>query len=105
MRYCHSFLVPVIALAACVAALAQTPTYDNLGRTPSAEEIRAWDTSVGVEGKELPPGSGTAKQGAPIYAQKCVQCHGPTGTEGPSRVLVGGKGMLKSLNPVKPLCA
>ena len=51
-----SVLVPVMAAAACVAALAQTPPY-NLGRTPTAEEIRAGDTAIGVEGKELPPGS------------------------------------------------
>ncbi len=78
-------------------SLAQTPTY-NLGRTPSAEEIRAWDIAIAPAGKELPPGSGTAKEGAPIYAQKCAQCHGPTGTEAKflHGALVGGKGTLAS---------
>jgi hypothetical protein len=85
------FLAPVMALGACVAALAQTPTH-HLGRTPSAEEIRAWDIAIGPAGKELPPGSGTVKEGANIYAQKCAVCHGPTGTEGPRNRLVGGKG-------------
>jgi cytochrome c len=80
-------LVPMIALATCVAALAQSPTY-NLGRTPSAEESRTCCIPITIEGEGLPPGSGTAKQGAPIYAQKCAVCHGQTGTEGPRTVLV-----------------
>ena len=108
MRYGRpNLLVPVLALVvnvACVAALAQTPSY-NLGRTPSQEEIRAWDIAIGPAGKELPPGSGTAKEGANIYAQKCAQCHGPTGEEnavfpGFNRPLVGGKGTLTNLSPV-----
>jgi cytochrome c len=84
-------LVPVMGLGACVAALAQLPTY-HLGRTPGLEEIKAWDIAIGPAGKELPPGRGTVKEGATIYAQKCAVCHGPTGTEGPRNRLVGGKG-------------
>jgi len=115
MRCCN-LLVPGMALAvnvACVAALAQTPTY-NLGRTPSQEEIRAWDTAVGTEGKELPAGSGTSQEGAKIYAQKCARCHGPTGAEGyvyydpdpkarPGPPLVGGQGTLNTIHPVKTI--
>ena len=59
------------------SALAQSPTY-GVGSTPSAEEIRAWDISIGPTGKELPPGRGTAKEGAPVFAQKCAACHGAT---------------------------
>lgn len=94
--------VMVLVLLCGMGALAQGTTY-KLGRAPSGEEIRAWDTSVGVQGKELPPGSGTAKEGAPIYAKKCAGCHGATGKEGPSRVLVGGQGTLKNINPIKTI--
>ena len=80
-------LLPVIALATCVVALAQSSTY-NLGRTPSTEESRTCCIPITIDGKGLPPGSGTAEQGAPIYAQKCAVCHGQTGTEGPRTVLV-----------------
>ena len=62
-------------LFSCVAALAQAPAY-NVGRAPTPEELRAWDISVGPAGKELPPGSGTAKDGAPLYTKKCAACHG-----------------------------
>ena len=72
-----------------VSALAQSPTY-GVGRTPTAEEIRAWDISVGPTGAELPPGHGTAKVGAQLYVQKgCAGCHGKTGTEGTAPNLKG----------------
>ena len=38
------------------SALAQGPTY-GVGRTPSAEEIRAWDISIGPTGEELRRGA------------------------------------------------
>ncbi len=70
------------------SALAQSPTY-GVGRTPSAEEIRAWDISISPTGEELPPGRGTAEEGALVYRQKgCAVCHGATGTEGQAPRLV-----------------
>jgi mono/diheme cytochrome c family protein len=105
MRYGKfNFLVSAVWLAACVVALAQTTTY-HLGRAPTEEEITSWDIAIGPEGKELPPGSGTAKEGAAIYAQKCAQCHGPDGTKAqfPLGPLVGGKGTLTTPNPVKSI--
>ena len=75
-----------------VSALAQAPTYSGVGRTPTAEEIRAWDISIGPTGAELPPGSGTAKAGAQVFAQKgCAGCHGKTGTGGPAPTLIAKK--------------
>jgi hypothetical protein len=81
MRSLLNLLVPGMALAMCVGALAQGPTY-KLGRTPSEEEIRAWDIAISPQGTELPQGSGSAKEGAMIFAQKCMKCHGPTGKGG-----------------------
>jgi S-disulfanyl-L-cysteine oxidoreductase SoxD len=61
----------------------------GVGRTPTAEEIRAWDISISRTGTELPPGRGTATEGAQIYRQKgCVGCHGATLKEGPAPTLV-----------------
>lgn len=86
------FFLPVMVLAAmglvvCQSGWAQSPTY-GLGKTPTEDEIRAWDISISPAGKELPPGSGTAKQGVPIYAQKCSICHGAMGSEGPAPMLI-----------------
>jgi cytochrome c len=69
------------------SVLAQSPTY-GVGRTPSAEEIRALDISIGPTGEELPPGRGTVKEGAEVYKQKgCAVCHGAAGIGGPAPAL------------------
>src|SRR5258708_35157789 len=65
-----------------VSARARGPSY-GVGRTPPAEEIRALDISIGPTGEDLPPGQGTAKEGAQLYRSKgCAGCHGAAGTGG-----------------------
>jgi S-disulfanyl-L-cysteine oxidoreductase SoxD len=73
-------------------AIAQSPTY-GVGRTPTAEEIRRMDISIGPTGEEPPPGRGTAKEGAQVYAQKaCVGCHGVAGLGGLAPILQSKQG-------------
>src|SRR3989454_5346888 len=72
-------------------AFAQSPTY-GVGRTPTAEEIRRMDISIGPTGEELPPGRGTAKEGAQVFEQKrCIACHGPAGLGGMAPELQSNK--------------
>jgi cytochrome c len=78
MRCPDLLLTAALALCAGATTLAQGPTF-GLGRTPSAEEIRAADTAAAPDGTGLPPGRGTAKEGAVVYTQKCAACHGPNG--------------------------
>jgi len=78
-----------IALAGASLALAQMPTY-GLGRPPAANELGGTELAVSPKGTELPPGSGTARQGAAIYTAKCQVCHGREGAGGPYNRLVGG---------------
>lgn len=82
-------IVLTIALASATPALAQMPTY-NLGRAPAQNELGGTELAISPKGTELPPGSGTARQGAPIYAAKCQLCHGQAGAGGPYNRLVGG---------------
>jgi cytochrome c len=71
-----------------ISVQAQSPTY-GLGRTPSAEEIRAWDISISPTGEELPAGSGSVGEGSQLYLEKaCAAGHGTTGTGGPAPRLV-----------------
>lgn len=57
-------------------ALAQSRPY-GVGSTPSEAEIRALDISISPDGKELPQGHGTPKEGEKLYVQKgCAGCHG-----------------------------
>jgi len=63
--------------------LAQSSSKYGIGTPPSPEQLRAADISIGPEGTELPPGRGTAKEGAQLYRSKgCAGCHGATGMEG-----------------------
>ena len=91
----------VLVLFFSAAAPAQTQRY-NIGRTPTADEVHAWDISVGPDGKELPPGSGAAKDGAKTYAQQCASCHGMTAEDAKgSPRLFGGQGTLTTPMPIK----
>src|SRR5690348_16700131 len=94
----RNLLVMVAALLTCQGGLGQTST-PGVGRPATAEEVRAWDISIGPEGKELPPGTGTAKKGAKIFEERCAKCHGPTATEGKfvHGPLVGGRDTLTTL--------
>jgi mono/diheme cytochrome c family protein len=100
MRWSFNCFAPVVALAVYGTVLAQTPDYKNVGRAPSEQEVQAMDIAIGTDGKELPPGSGSAKEGAKIFKAKCEVCHGAN-LEGSQMApaLVGGKGTLTSLHP------
>lgn len=104
MRRIATVPILVTGLALCSAALAQGPTYKR-GRLATPEEIKAWDMAVGPEGKELPPGSGTAQQGAQVFARRCASCHGADGkyqwplrahppSGGLAPILAGEKGVI-----------
>jgi len=77
-----NLLVVALALAACSPAWAQKPNPNDFGRPATPEDIAKLDFSINpVTGAELPPGHGTAKEGAPLFAAKCAVCHGPTVTK------------------------
>ncbi len=67
---------------------AQSPKY-GLGSAPPAELVQEWDISIHpITGAELPPGQGTAVEGARVYRLQCRRCHGAEGTEGRAPRLV-----------------
>jgi S-disulfanyl-L-cysteine oxidoreductase SoxD len=77
-----SRLLPLSLLLLGVSVNAQSPTY-GVGRTPTAEEVRAWDISISPTGEELPKGSGTANKGSELFMAKgCAACHGTDGSGG-----------------------
>jgi len=72
------------------AALAQEKP--GLGKPVSEADLALWDISVGPDGKNLPPGSGTVAQGAAIFAEKCEACHGKGGAGGSNAMLINPPG-------------
>ena len=99
-KFLAKFLAPAVAAIVCFSPAARAQNYKNVGRAPTEQEIQAMDIAVSTEGKELPPGSGTAKIGAQIFADKCAVCHGEN-QQGSAQApaLVGGKGTLSSMQP------
>src|ERR1700758_880330 len=91
----RKLLLPVVMILG-VSAWAQTY---KIGRPPTADEVKAQDIAINpVTGKELPPGHGTAVEGAKLFASKgCVGCHGINGYGGRAPTLVVPKGF-----PTKP---
>ena len=97
-------LVALFALALAAAATAcrvdsrddaegdTTPARLGVGRPATAADIAALDIDVSPNGAGLPAGSGTASQGAAVYAARCASCHGPNGEGMPGAYpqLVGG---------------
>ncbi|MGA2944274.1 MAG: cytochrome c [Xanthobacteraceae bacterium] len=84
-----------VAVAACVlacaigagAARAESP---SLGKPISQSDFAEWDINILPDGTNLPPGNGTAADGAKIFADKCALCHGDKGQGGIAVRLIGG---------------
>jgi S-disulfanyl-L-cysteine oxidoreductase SoxD len=95
---------PLAAFAADGAAAA--PHY-GFGTTPGAPELGRF-FAIPPDGRGLPPGRGTAAEGARIYAERCAACHGeklegiPQPGIGGDK-LIGGRGSLASGMPVKTI--
>jgi S-disulfanyl-L-cysteine oxidoreductase SoxD len=91
----------VTGLLAQAAIAAEKPGM-GLGQQALPEEIAAWDIDVQADGRGLPPGRGTVKQGEEIYLARCAGCHGEFG-QGAGRwpALAGGQGTLKADRPGK----
>jgi S-disulfanyl-L-cysteine oxidoreductase SoxD len=97
-------IVVAALLGACATQMggSQAPSHPpNLGRAATLEEVAGLDISIPPSGAGLPSGSGTAKQGASVYAGKCLACHGEKGTGNPADTLVGGIGSLATAKPVR----
>lgn len=91
-------------LGACATQMTSAPAPakgPNLGRAASAQDIAAWDISIPPDGSGLPAGSGSVRQGAAVYAGKCIACHGDKGAGKPADALVGGIGSLATNAPVR----
>jgi cytochrome c len=79
MRKRIALFLSVLGLACAVGAGTAAAQAPALGKPITEAEISAWNIDALPDGKGLPSGSGTAKQGAAVYAQKCALCHGENG--------------------------
>lgn len=97
-----SFAIPaLLGIGASPSARAAEAPPLGLGRSPTAAEIAAWDIDVRADGAGLPPGRGSVREGAAIFAESCAACHGDHGQGKPMDPLVGGFGTLTAAKPVR----
>jgi mono/diheme cytochrome c family protein len=76
--------------AGVFAAENQNTLLPNLGQAITPSDLAPWDISVMPDGTGLPPGSGTAVQGAPVFQAKCAACHGENGKGGEAAAVTAG---------------
>ena len=77
-------------LALALAAGAARAQDAGLGKPLTESDIKQWDIAVLPDGTNLPPGQGTAAEGAKLFAEKgCIACHGEGAKGGKNMALVG----------------
>lgn len=83
----------LVAICMTGAAIAAEPRNGlgesyGLGQAITEGDIKAWDITVLPDGTNLPAGSGTAAQGAKVFAEKCAICHGEEAKGGKNAALI-----------------
>ncbi|MCA3653445.1 MAG: cytochrome c [Methylobacterium sp.] len=102
-RSSRALLGITLAVALGFPAFAQAGK-TGLGRAALPAEIEAWDIDIRADGKGLPPGKGSVKDGETLFIERCAACHGEF-AEGVGRwpVLAGGQGTMKDDRPEKTI--
>jgi len=95
-----SRLIALAALAAATGAVAETP---GLGVPITERDVAAWNITVFPSGANMPRGRGTAAEGARVYAEKCVACHGANAEGGIAAGLVGGDPLTNGIDTRKTI--
>lgn len=93
----------VLVLPGIAPAIAADTASPALGTPLSQNEIDRWSITIFPDGRNLPAGSGTARDGATLYNDTCAACHGPGGKEGPASRLVGSDGFFSFSDPLRIL--
>lgn len=93
----------LLVLLGSVGLIAGQSQPHGFGQPATTADSAQKDLTVFPNGKGLPPGKGTAEQGAAIYQEKCAECHNGKGEGRPGQypALVGGIGSLASAKPRK----
>jgi cytochrome c len=95
----RNWLTVLAGLVVSTTGMAQDAP--GLGEPVDAATLADIDYTVLPNGDGLPEGSGTASEGAAVYAQHCIACHGEGGTGSVNDALVGGHGTIGTDRPQK----
>jgi cytochrome c len=90
----------LLALSVMAAQAGDTP---KLGEPISEADIKAWDITILPDGTNLPPGQGTAAEGAKLFVDKgCIACHGE-GAKGATNMGLVGKPPIDRIEATKTI--
>ncbi|KQQ06833.1 cytochrome C [Methylobacterium sp. Leaf122] len=92
-------LLPLVLSLTLAGPAAADPL--GIGHPASPETIAAWDIDVRPDGQGLPPGHGSVRDGAALFAARCAGCHGARGEGAAAEPLAGGRGSLASAKPLR----
>jgi len=101
MRTLDSVLLAATLSGCALQQPGPAPRAPALGMPMDETQLAAWDISIPPSGAGLPAGSGSVKQGAIVYEQKCAACHGAKGVGKPADALAGGVGSLGTETPLR----
>ncbi len=87
-------------LIATAAAAADAGPF-GFGSAATPREIAGWDIDVRPDGRGLPAGHGSVREGQAVYDAQCAGCHGTFGESNSNLQIAGGVGTLKSAQPVR----
>lgn len=90
----------LLPLILCLAGPASAEPL-GIGRPATPEAVATWDIDVRPDGQGLPPGHGSVRDGAALYAARCAGCHGTRGEGAAAEALAGGQGSLASPKPLR----
>ena len=74
-----SVLVAITFSASTWADPAATSSMNQIGRTATPAEVKAWNIDVRGDFKGIPKGAGSVSMGADVWDGKCASCHGAFG--------------------------
>lgn len=96
-------LTLILASAVPAGAADNTAPSPHLGHKVSEAELAFWDRSIQPDGRNLPKGSGSAREGKKVFAERCATCHGEDGASSPFHLpaLTGGVGSLATDHPLE----
>jgi cytochrome c len=95
----------VVMVSAASTAFAQSQDRYGFGTPVDPQDLSKY-FAIPADGTGLPPGNGTAAEGARVFADNCAACHGDKGQGNPAKGiggdrLLGGRGTLASDAPIK----
>lgn len=97
-RFLAAYAALVLGVAPVAVSAGDIPRY-GIGTVPTPEQVQGWAIAVRPDGRGLPPGKGSVKEGDEIYAGACATCHGTFG-EGAGRYpKLAGEGSLTGDRP------